>query len=93
MRLMRTHAHVSREPATTRWVRAAGADIARFGAARPLGCRHSACFRSRLLNLDEMPVKDPHCLSEVPAVDQQADAKRGSVQRADPNARVREQPE
>jgi len=30
---MRTHAHENREPATTRWVRAAGADIARFGEA------------------------------------------------------------
>ena len=37
MRAVRTHAHENREPATTRWVRAAGADIARFGEARPLG--------------------------------------------------------
>jgi len=35
MRRMRTHAHENREPATTRWVRAAGADIARFGEAHP----------------------------------------------------------
>ena len=33
MRRMRTHAHENGEPATTRWVRAAGADIARFGEA------------------------------------------------------------
>jgi hypothetical protein len=45
---VRTHAHENREPATTRWVRAAGADIARFAEARPLGCQHSACFRSGL---------------------------------------------
>jgi len=35
MRRMRTHAYEDREPATTRWVRAAGADIARFGKAHP----------------------------------------------------------
>ena len=35
MRRMRTHAHENREPATTRWVRAAGADIARFAEAHP----------------------------------------------------------
>ena len=35
MRRMRTHAHENREPATTRWVRAAGADFARFGEAHP----------------------------------------------------------
>jgi hypothetical protein len=52
MRRMRTHAHENREPATTRWVRAAGADIARCGAARPLWCQHSVCFRSRRLNLE-----------------------------------------
>ena len=33
MRRVRTDAHESREPASTRWVRAAGADIARFGEA------------------------------------------------------------
>jgi len=35
MREMRTHAYENREPATTKWVRAAGADIARFGEAHP----------------------------------------------------------
>jgi hypothetical protein len=34
------------EPATTRWVRAAGADIARFDEAGPLGCQYSACPRN-----------------------------------------------
>ena len=51
MRRMRTHAHENREPVTTRWVRAAGADLARFGEARPLGCQHFY-FRNRLLNLE-----------------------------------------
>ena len=32
---MRTQAHQNREPATTRRVRAAGADIARFGETHP----------------------------------------------------------
>jgi hypothetical protein len=31
---MRTHAHENREPATTRWVRAAGADKMRAAAQR-----------------------------------------------------------
>ena len=35
MRRVRTDAHESREPASTRWVRAAGEDIARFGEAQP----------------------------------------------------------
>ncbi len=36
MRRMRTHVHKKiREPATTRRVRAAGVDIARFGEAHP----------------------------------------------------------
>jgi hypothetical protein len=34
MRRMRTHAHENREPATTRWVRAAGADKMRAAAQR-----------------------------------------------------------
>jgi hypothetical protein len=34
MRRMRTHAHENREPATTRWVRAA-AQRAHFGASTP----------------------------------------------------------
>ena len=35
MRRVRTRAHENREPATKRCVRAAGADIARFGEAHP----------------------------------------------------------
>jgi len=34
MRAVRTHAHENREPATTRWVRAAGADKMRAEAQR-----------------------------------------------------------
>jgi hypothetical protein len=35
MRRMHAPAYENREPATTRWVRAAGADIARVGEAHP----------------------------------------------------------
>ena len=35
MRRMRTRAHENREPANRRWVRAVGADIARFDEAHP----------------------------------------------------------
>jgi hypothetical protein len=45
MRAVRTHAHENREPATTRWVRAAGADKMRAAAQRAhLGLDPSPIF-------------------------------------------------